>query len=57
MPEAKIRWATKSGKNARPPLDGSLHFDFGQQHVREILAHRGRKGPKDDLPIDPDLVA
>jgi hypothetical protein len=46
--ETQIRWAIKSGKIARPPLDGSLRFDFGQQHLREILHHFARTGPEDD---------
>jgi len=39
--EAQIRWAIKTGKVSRPPVDGSLRFDYGEQHVREILAHFG----------------
>jgi hypothetical protein len=36
--ECQIRWAMKAGKVSRPPLDGSLRFNFGPQQVREILA-------------------
>jgi hypothetical protein len=34
--EPQLRWAIKSGKVPRPPLDGSLRFDFADQHFREI---------------------
>ena len=46
--EAQIRWAIKSGKVTRPPLDGSLRFDFGEQHVREYCTYFGR-GAGEDL--------
>jgi hypothetical protein len=37
--EARLRWAMSTGKVTRPPLDGSLRFDFGEEHVQEILAY------------------
>jgi hypothetical protein len=37
--EPKLRWALKTGKLSRPPVDGSLRFDFGEQHLREVLAY------------------
>jgi len=40
----QLRWAITSGKITRPPLDGSLRFDFSPQQVEELLAYfRGRK--------------
>jgi hypothetical protein len=35
--ETQVRWAIKSGKVTRPPLDGSLRFDFRDEHVGEIV--------------------
>jgi hypothetical protein len=32
----QLRWAVSSGKVSRPPLDGSLRFDFGEQHLAEL---------------------
>jgi len=32
----QVRWAITSGKVSRPPLDGSLRFDFGEQHLGEL---------------------
>ena len=32
----QIRWAIASGKVSRPPLDGSLRFDFSEQHLAEL---------------------
>jgi hypothetical protein len=32
----QLRWAISSGKISRPPLDGSLRFDFGEQHLAEL---------------------
>jgi hypothetical protein len=37
--EPKLRWALKTGKLSRPPVDGSLRFDFREQHLREALAY------------------
>jgi hypothetical protein len=34
--ESKIRWAIVSGKVSRPPLDGSLRFDFGERQLQEL---------------------
>jgi hypothetical protein len=40
----QLRWAINSGKISRPPLDGSLTFVFGPQHVAELLDYfRNRK--------------
>jgi hypothetical protein len=36
--ESQIRWAMKAGKVSRPPLDGSLRFNFEPQQMAEILA-------------------
>ena len=32
----QVRWAITSGKISRPPLDGSLRFDFGEHHLAEL---------------------
>jgi hypothetical protein len=34
--ESQIRWAITSGKVPRPPIDGSLRFDFGETHVKQL---------------------
>lgn len=34
--EPQIRWAITSGKIERPPLDGSLRFNFGEQHLYQL---------------------
>ena len=39
----QVRWAIVSGKVSRPPLDGSLSFDFGPEQIEELVTHfRGR---------------
>ena len=37
LTEAQIRWALTSGKIARPPLDGSLRFQFTTEHVQRLI--------------------
>ena len=34
--EAQVRWAIRSGKLPRPPLDGSLRFVFSHDHVEQL---------------------
>ena len=34
--EPQIRWAISSGKISRPPLDASLRFVFGEQHLDQL---------------------
>lgn len=41
--ESSIRWAIKTGKVSRPNLDGSLRFDFQDEHVVEMLSHFGKR--------------
>jgi len=41
--EPQIRWAIKCGKVSRPPLDGSLRFNFTEQHLRELSMYFGVK--------------
>jgi hypothetical protein len=36
---ARVRWAINSGKVPRPPLDGSLRFDFTEDHAQDIVAY------------------
>ena len=31
---SQIRWAMASGKVTKPPLDGSLNFDFTNEHIK-----------------------
>jgi hypothetical protein len=33
---SQIRWAINSGKIDRPALDGSLRFNFTQEHVEQL---------------------
>jgi hypothetical protein len=42
--ETRIRWAITSGKVARPPLDGSLRFDFQEEHLHELRQLFATKG-------------
>ena len=44
VPETRIRWAIVSGKISRPPLDGSLRFDFGEEHLRQLRDLFGTEG-------------
>jgi hypothetical protein len=47
--ETKIRWAIVSGKVARPPLDGSLRFDYRDEHLcqlRQLFAMKGKEAAK-----------
>ncbi len=39
----QLRWAITSGKIARPPLDGSLRFDFSPQQVDELRNYFTRR--------------
>jgi hypothetical protein len=41
--ESRIRWAINSGKVSRPPRDHSLRFDFGPEHVEELLRYFANK--------------
>jgi len=41
---AQIRYAIYNGKVSTPPMNGSLSFDFGPQHIAELLTYfRGRE--------------
>jgi hypothetical protein len=33
---SQVRWAITSGKVSKPPLDGSLRFDFDEHHLAEL---------------------
>ena len=35
--ESQIRWAIKSGKVSRPPLNKGLNFVFGEEHVEQFV--------------------
>jgi hypothetical protein len=48
--ETRIRWAIKSGKVSRPPLDGSLRFDFSDTHLQEIAVYFAGRSPKGGKP-------
>lgn len=37
--ETQVRWAITSGKIQRPPLDGSLRFVFGPEHLNELRSY------------------
>jgi hypothetical protein len=46
---AKIHYAIDTGKVDKPPLNGSLQFQFGKQHVKQIatyLSKPRKRGPK-----------
>ncbi len=42
---AQVRWAITTGKVSRPPLDGSLRFDFGEKNLEELIRYFGRGEP------------
>jgi hypothetical protein len=44
--ESQIRWAIRSGKTSRPPLDGSLRFAFTGRHVDEFEDHFRKTSPR-----------
>lgn len=37
--ESAVRWAIRTGRVSRPPLDGALRFDFDEKHVAELAAY------------------
>lgn len=39
LTRSQVRWAINSGKISRPPLDGSLRFDFRDDHIEELRAY------------------
>lgn len=41
--ESQVRWAISSGRVKRPPLDGSLRFVFGEEHLAELRAWFARR--------------
>lgn len=44
LSQAQVRYAINNDKINRPPLNGSLSFEFGPQHIQELLAYfRSRK--------------
>ncbi len=42
--DPQIRWAIKTGKIARPRVDGSFRFDFSSENVAEIAAYFSKAG-------------
>jgi len=43
LTESQIRWAIRTGKVARPLVDGSLRFKFSDSNVDELADYfRGR---------------
>ena len=34
--ESQVRWALKTDKINRPPLDGSLRYVFNDRHLRQL---------------------
>jgi len=38
----QIRWAITTGKVPRPPLDGSLRFNFSAQHLEKLRSYFGK---------------
>ena len=46
MTETQLRWAIRTGKVSRPPLDGSNRFCFSERHLREIRVHVSRTHAK-----------
>jgi hypothetical protein len=53
--ESEIRWAIKSGKVSRPPLDGSLRVVCDEHHLREIRAYLGHKIHQQSLKKETEL--
>lgn len=46
--EPQVRWAIKTGRISRPQLDGSLRFDFGDEHVSQLESLIRAKEKKTD---------
>lgn len=40
---AQVRWAIATGKVSRPPLDGSLRFNFDACHLAQLLDYFARR--------------
>ena len=36
LTESQVRWVIVSGKMSRPPLDGSLRFNFSPEHLDQL---------------------
>lgn len=41
--EGQVRWAITSEKISRPPLDGSLRFNFGDEHLQQLRRLFGKQ--------------
>ena len=41
--DTQIRWAISKRRISKPPLDGSLRYDFGTEHVKQALAIFGEQ--------------
>ena len=48
----QVRWAITSGKVSRPPLDGSLRFDFGADHLAELCGYFENRRAGRELQVD-----
>ena len=40
---SQVRWAIATGKVTRPPLDGSLRFNFSEAHLAELVGYFNRR--------------
>ena len=46
VPTHVIRFAINEGHVSRPPMSGSLQFDFQDKHVREVRAYLKRRNAR-----------
>lgn len=44
--ESQIRWAIRQGRVSRPPMDGSLRFQFREENIAEIVAYFRDRQPE-----------
>ena len=44
---SQIRWAIDAGHVTRPPRDGSLRFEFSEQHVAELVSYFQSKATRE----------
>jgi hypothetical protein len=50
--ESQVRWAIKTGRVSRPPLDGSLRFHFSNENVAELVAHFSERQTREPVPCN-----
>ena len=41
--ESQIRWAIRTGKVSKPPINGSLRYEFNVGNVEELVTYLRRR--------------